>query len=91
MTSTLSDAAEEVWKSSHVEMVRRPAPEDQDALVPQRPQRPAQVEMLRGVWVVQQREAYYRHISFRKHEHHRHEDAVVPPSALVEARGDTSR
>ena len=47
--------------------------------------------MLRRVWVVQQREAYYRHISFRPHEHHRHEDTVVPPSALVEARGDTSR
>ena len=47
--------------------------------------------MLRRVWVVQQREAYYRHISFREHEHKRHEDAVIPPSALVEARRDTSR
>ncbi len=47
--------------------------------------------MLRRVWVIQQREAYYRHISFREHEHHGHEDAVVPPSALVEARGYSSR
>ena len=47
--------------------------------------------MLRGIRICQQREAYYRHISFRKHEHKRHENAVVPPSALVEARGDTSR
>ena len=46
--------------------------------------------MLRRVWVVQQREAYYRYISFWKHKHHRDEDAVVPPSALVEARRDTS-
>ena len=84
---TVGDAAEE---AAHV-MVGRAAPEDQDALVPQRPQRPAQLEVLRGVRICQQREAYYRHISFRPHEHHRHEDAVVPPSALVEARRDTSR
>jgi len=47
--------------------------------------------MLRWVWVVQQREAYYRHISFRPHEHHRHEDTVVPTALIIKARGDTSR
>lgn len=47
--------------------------------------------MLRRVWVVQQQEAYYRHISLWEHEHHRDEDAVVPPSVLVEARRDASR
>ena len=84
---TVGDAAEE---AAHV-MVGRAAPEDQDALVPQRPQCSPQLEVLRGVRIFQQREAYYRHISFRKYEHERYEDAVVPPSALVEARGDTSR
>ena len=84
---TVGDAAEE---AAHV-MVRRSAPEDQDALVPQRPQRLAEVEMLRRIWVVQQGEAYYRHISFRPHEHHRHEDTVVPTALIIKARGDTSR
>ena len=47
--------------------------------------------MLRRVWVVQQREAYYRHVGFREHEHHRHEYAVVPTALIIKARGDTSR
>ena len=47
--------------------------------------------MLRRIWVVQQREAYYRYISFREHEHHRDEDAVVPTALIIKARGDTSR
>ena len=47
--------------------------------------------MLRRVWVVQQREAYYRHISLWKHKHHRDEDAVVPTALIIKARRDTSR
>ena len=42
--------------------------------------------MLRWIRVVQQREAHYRHISFRKHEHHRHEDAVVPTALIIKTR-----
>ena len=42
--------------------------------------------MLRRVWVVQQREAYYRYISFWKHKHHRDEDAVVPTALIIKTR-----
>jgi hypothetical protein len=66
------------------EVVRRAAgAEDEDAVVAERHQRPAELVVVRAVAAALQGELAHRHVRLRVHEHQWHPRAVVKPAAVV--------
>jgi hypothetical protein len=62
-------------------------PEDEDAVLTQRCQGPAEVVVVRAVAVGLHRELAHRDVGVRVHEHQRHPGTVVEPAAVVLLHG----